>query len=135
VSDLNRDDPRAVVLAFARDFTQWENCVHLTRDGLRDFDLQQQHAEIIRSYCTHKKRTYMDGVLSYEQPPVYVQVVEANIANVEPVTRTRTHVDTKQLQRCAYRFVVLKKTDGFRIDSVKSRFSSDDEWESTLIGS
>jgi hypothetical protein len=135
VSDLNRDDPRGVVLAFARAFTQWENRVHRTRDGLRDHDLQKQHAEIIHNYCTHKKRAYVDGVFSYQQPPAYTQVVEANIVNIEVVTRTRTHVDTRQLDWRAYRFVILKKSDGWRIDSVTWRSADDDEWENTLIGS
>jgi len=135
VINAKLDDPLAVVLAFANDYTHWESRVARTRDGLQNSDFQNQITEIIRSYCTNKKRAYVDGVYSYAQPPVNEQVVEANISNVEQITRTRAYVDTNKLQGNAYRFVVLKKKDGWRIDSVKWRFSDNDEWKNTLIGS
>ena len=135
MADISRDDPQAVVLAFAKAYTAWENRVHRTRDGLRDCDLQQQHDEIIRNFCTHKKRAYVDGCYSYQTPPAYKQVVERNIVNVEAVSHSRVHVDTNQLEWHAYRFVVIKKSDGWRIDGVKWRSSDDEEWENTLIGS
>ena len=135
LAEPNRDDPREVVLAFARAYTLWENRVRRTRDGLNDRDLQEQHDEIIRNFCTHKKRAYVDGCYSVQTPPAYKQVIDSNIANVETVSRSRVHIDTTQLQWHAYRFVVTRKSDGWRIDSVKWRFPDDDEWENTLIGS
>lgn len=135
VAEPNRDDPREVVLAFARAYTLWENRVRRTRDGLDDRDLQKQLDEIIRNFCTHKKRAYVDGCYSYQTPPAYKQVIERNIVNVETVSRSRVHVETNQLQWHAYRFVVIKKSDGWRIDGVKWRSSDDGQWENTLIGS
>ncbi len=104
-------------------------------DGFKDDVLQQRHADILLDYCTHKKRAYVDGIASFANPPTYYKVLRENIASVEQATRSRTYVDTKQLDFHAYRFAVLKKQDGWRIDSVKWRFRPDGDWENTLIGS
>ena len=135
MSLIDRDDPRAVVLAFADAYTKWEIDMDAAENGLYDPILQKRCDTIIYDFCTHKKRSYVDGLYSYGIPPTYALVVDENIVNVEAVTRSRTHVDTKLLRSHAYRFVLLKKKDGWRIDSVKWRFSDHKEWENTLIGS
>jgi hypothetical protein len=44
-------------------------------------------------------------------------------------------VDTTVLRRLLeYRFVVLKKRDGWRIDGLKCRMPPTTEWSNTLIG-
>ena len=62
-------------------------------------------------------------------------MIADNIDKAEHVSRSRVQVDTVQLDFHAYRFVVLKKADGWRVDSVKWRFHADGDWKNTLIGS
>lgn len=128
-------DPTSVVLAFAAAYTQWERDMDAADDGFNDVALQSRHASILLDYCTHKKRAYVDGIASVSKPPSYYKVIADNIEKTEQVSRSRVHVDTVQLDLHAYRFVVLKKTDGWRVDSVKWRFRPDGDWENTLIGS
>ena len=109
--------------------------MHFAADAAEERQLRGRRDEILSEYCTPKKRAYLDGVYSYSRPAVYEQVVAENLLDVETVNRTKVHVDTKRLRGRAYRFVVAKKTDGWRIDGVKWRFSDDAEWEPALIGS
>lgn len=135
MSQPNLTDPRATVLAFAAAYTQWEIDMHAASEAFEDPDLQARHAQILTDYCTRRKRAYVDGIAPFSKPPTYYKVVAGSIENVEQVTKTRAHVDTMQLDSQAYRFVVLKKKDGWRIDGVKWRFAPDGDWENTLIGS
>lgn len=128
-------DPEEVVIAFAAAYTQWERDMDAAADAFNDATLQRRHAAILLAYCTHKTRAYVDGIASVSKPPTYYKVTKKTIASVEEVTRSRIYVDTTQLDFHAYRFVLLKKRDGWRIDGVKWRFRPDGEWENTLIGS
>ncbi|TWU44705.1 hypothetical protein Poly51_59740 [Rubripirellula tenax] len=109
--------------------------MHATPDRFTNEDIQQRRRQLLLDFCTHKKRAYVDGVAGYQKPPVYVDVNADTIAGVEQATRTRTHVDTVQFESCAYRFVLMKKADGWRIDSIKRQFPSIGKWENALIGS
>lgn len=133
-SELPRNDPLQVVLNFAAAYTQWERDMHAAKD-LQNPELQERRRQILNHYCTQKKRSYVDGIAGYRRPPVYLRVTQENIDHVEPATATRTHVDTIQFESCAYRFVVLKKQNEWRIDSLKRKFPVSGEWENTLIGS
>lgn len=127
--------PQEVVLEFATAYTKWEQEMDTVGDKFNNVALQQSHAEILLRYCTRKKRSYLDGIASYSKPPTYYKVIQENIASVREIDRSRVYVDTKFLDGRAYRFVVIKKKDGWRIDSVKRRFEGQGEWENTLIGS
>jgi hypothetical protein len=133
--EVSLSDPAEVVIAFAAAYTRWERDMTVAENRFHDAALQQRHAGILLSYCTHKKRACVDGIASFSEPPTYRKVTGDNIASVEQMSHSRTHVDTTHLDRHAYRFVLLKKQDGWRIDSVKWRFGPDEEWENTLIGS
>jgi hypothetical protein len=132
---IDRSDPKRLVLAFAEAYTQWEEDMHFARDEVAKTALRDRHAQILLDYCTTKKRSYVDGILSYARPPAYSQITMDSIVHVEASGSSRMHVDTGQLSSHAYRFVLLKKKDGWRIDGIKWRFVSDDVWENTLIGS
>lgn len=61
-----------------------------------------------------------------------------NLHEVERPTRSRTHVDfvVEQPLYHAYRFVLLKKKEGWRIDSVKRKNALKHfPWGNVLIGS
>lgn len=104
-------------------------------DGFNDPALQFRHASIMLDYCTLKNRAYVDDIASVSNPPTYYKVIADNIDKTEHDSRSRVHVATIQLDLHAYRFVVLKMADRWRVDSVKWRFRPDGEWEYTLIGS
>ncbi len=106
-------------------------------DGFNDPALRGGHAIVIERYCTQKKRAYVDGAFSFSDPPTYHMISKDTIAGVELVTKTRAHVDTKFINDQAYRFIVLKKKDGWRVDSIKRRFNLGDDapWQNCLIGS
>ncbi len=129
-----RDDPVATVLAFAAAYSAWE--ARMAESG-RAFNNPQriaEHALILETFCTIKRRAYVDGGGAYSSPPVYATLDAGQIAAVEFVTKSRAHVDTKVLRLLEYRFVVLKKSDGWRIDSMKCRMPPNTDWSNTLIG-
>lgn len=133
-NEPQRDDPKQVVLEFAAAYTQWEtDHVHDDRESIAR--AHEQKAYIIDAFCTRKRRSYVDDQLSFSSPPVYQDIRAATLAAVEYPSTNRAHVDTVQLSLVAYRFVLLRKADGWRIDGVKRRFGPDDEWKNTLIGS
>ena len=129
-------DPKSVVIAFAVSYSTWEQAMEVAEDTLEnvfeDPTLKEQYRDILLKYCTHKDRKYSQGY-SFSIPPTYGQLSEDKIDAVEYVSSNRVHVDTKELSKAAYRFVVRKTKDGWRIDSVKWFLGG--EWKNTLIGS
>jgi NTF2 fold immunity protein len=131
-------DAKSVVLRFAAAYTEWE--LDMAKDEENSMDdpaMIQAYANIIASYCTPKNRAYVDDCLSYSEPPTYSHVIEDNIINAELVSNTRAHIDANGNStplQTSHRFVVLRKNDGWQIDSVKWR-SAGEEWENGLIGS
>jgi len=122
------------VVRFAAAWTEWERQMAAIPDSGNDPRMQAARANLIQTHCTGKKRAYVDGLLSYSRPPTYENVTEDNLLNAELVSPTRAHVDAKGLLSF-YRFVVVNKRDGWRIDSLKWRVSTEDSWEKGLIGS
>ncbi len=122
------------VVRFAQAWTLWETQMAKGgTDSLRDPVMRQAHATLIADHCTAKKRAYVDGLLTFGQPPTYADVVESNIFNVELNAPNKAYVDA----RCTwmyYRFVVHKKRNGWRIDSIKWKTGDADEWINGLIG-
>ncbi len=132
----DHSDPKSVVIAFAAAYSAWEEAMEVAGESMEnqfeDPGLQEQHRAILLEYCTHKDRKYTKGS-SFSTPPTYGELTESAIVAVEYVKSNRAHVDTKKLLKAAYRFVVVKKEDGWRIDSVKWLMRG--EWKNTLIGS
>lgn len=131
----SRTDPKQTVLDFAFAYSEWETLMDLTDDEFSNVELREQFHRILDDFCTKKRRVYVDCMPCFSRPPVYAKIVDENIAKVEVVNKSRVHVDTIQLDFHAYRFVVLRKADGWRIDSVKWRTKKDTDWRNTLIGS
>jgi hypothetical protein len=132
-------DAKDVVLRFAAAYTEWE--LDMAKDEENSMDdpaMIQAHASIIASYCTPKKRVYVDDCLSYSEPPTYSHVIEDNIINTELISNTRAHIDANgdaNPMQISHRFVVLRKNDGWQLDSIKWRGPAGGEWENGLIGS
>ncbi len=141
-------DAKSVVLRFAAAYTEWEQAMAVAWTEIEqamekdpDFDItaqdpafQQARADIVKTYCTPKKRVYVDESITFSMPPTYSHVVEANIFNTVLVSDTRAHIDAKGLQTI-HRFVVLRKKDGWQLDSIKWKVSENEEWQNGLIGS
>lgn len=129
-----RENPVETVLAFAAAYTVWEQQMAESGTSFNNPRLREEHARILEMFCTEKRRAYVDGGVSFATPPTYAQLDAERIAGVEEVTKSKAHVDTAVLRLLEYRFVVLKKRDGWRIDSMKSRMPPDTVWTNTLIG-
>lgn len=122
------------VLRFAKAWSAWEKqMAKAGADALRDPEMKKAHAANIAEHCTVKKRAYVDGLLTFQQPPTYGDVVEKNIINAEMAAPNKAHVDVR-CTRMIYRFVVHKKRDGWRIDGIKWKIADADAWINGLIG-
>jgi hypothetical protein len=134
MSDEIVTGPAATVLAFAKAYSAWERDMAESGCSFNNPKLIAEHARILATFCTLKRRVYVDGGHSFADPPVYAALDAEKIAAVHEVTKSRAHVDTKVLRLLEYRFVVLKNRDGWRIDGVKCRMPPTEEWSNTLIG-
>lgn len=108
--EVDRSDPRSVVLQFAKAYTRWERSCGR---ALPDAEKIKRKSQILLDYCTIRRRVYVDGMLSYGDPPAYVAVTEENIARVQMSAANRAFVDTSGDGFMAYRFVPHKKADGW----------------------
>ncbi len=131
-------DAKDVVLRFAAAWTEWELAMAKdVENSMEDPAMRQTRTSIVASYWTPKKRVYVDESMSYSMPPRYSYVIEDNIINAELISDTRAHIDangdSNPLQT-SHRFVVIRKKDGWQLDSVKWRVSEGDEWKNGLIG-
>lgn len=128
-----RDEPVATVLAFAGAYSAWEHSMAESGTSFNSPQLRAEHARILETFCTVKRRAFVDGGVSFRTPPAYADLDAERIVAVELVAKSRAHVDAQALD-FLYRFVVLKKRDGWRIDSLKYRLPPNTEWINTLIG-
>jgi hypothetical protein len=128
------EDPKETVLAFAKAYSDWERRMAESGSSFNNQELRDEHARILATYCTKKKRAYVDGGGTFATPPTYAELDADKVDKVDVVTKSKVHVDTKVLKFLEYRFVVLKKRDGWRIDSLKCRMPPNEEWNNTLIG-
>ncbi len=132
--DHNLQPARDAVLRFAQAWTTWERqMAEGGTDSLHNPLMKQAHARLIADHCTAKRRAYVDGLLTFGQPPTYADVVESNIINAELYAPSKAFVDAR-CTRKLYRFVVHKKRDDWRIDSIKWKIDAADEWTNGLIG-
>ena len=128
------EDPVATVLAFAAAYSAWERNMAEHGRSFGNPQLRAEHAGILTTFCTVKRRAYVDGGGTFADPPTYGELDAEKITAVDLVAKSRAHVDTKVLKFLEYRFVVVKKRDGWRIDSLKCRMPPNTEWNNTLIG-
>lgn len=133
-SEPTLSEPDVLVRAFAEAWSAWETKMYREDISMSDEGAIREHKLMIERFCTNKPRKYVDGLLSVQHPPTYSEVVGSDELTVQFVNLGRAFVDNRGSQQPSYRFVVLKKTEGWRIDSVKWRVSEDDSWANGLIG-
>lgn len=128
------DTPDKTVLAFAKAYTDWERQMAQSSKPFDNQKLKDEHTRILATFCTIKNRAYVDGGFSFGKPPTYAELRPKKIVGVDLFSKSKAHVDTKALRFYEYRFVVIKKRDGWRIDSLKCRVPPNGEWKNRLIG-
>ncbi|MEM1097656.1 MAG: NTF2 fold immunity protein [Planctomycetota bacterium] len=144
----DRADPQSVVIGYIAAMFAWENefarrdqafwklpTEQQTDKGLKDIRdcVREEKLKIMLHFCTHKRRVYSDVAASYGSPTVYHP--EDSIVEVIPQTKNRTYVIVGCNPRTTIdfkRFCVLKKADGWRIDSVKSKIGNFD-WKQGIL--
>ena len=131
--ELQLQAAKEAVLQFGQAWTAWEEQMAKGNDSLHDPAMRQAHATLVTRFCTAKKRAYVDGLPTYGIPPTYADVIAENIVNAELCASNKAHVDVRCARMC-YRFVVQRKRDGWRIDSIKWRVGDKDGWTNGLIG-
>ena len=129
--DLN--EAKEAVLRFARAWTEWETLMAQNEESLRDPALREARAKLVQVHCTPKKRAYLDGPMSFSEPPTYGDVVEANLMHTELASPGKAFVDFN-VSHTYYRFIVTNKGGVWKIDSIKWKVIPTDNWKSGLIG-
>lgn len=127
------DEAKEAVLRFARAWTDWEVVMARKRNSIQNPALKEARAKLIQDHCTPKKRVYVDGMMSFRQPPTYGDVVEANLMHMELASPTKAFVDFNS-PMTFHRFVVMRKGGVWKIDSIKWKVIPTDDWKNGLIG-
>ena len=126
--------PEDAVIAFAKRHTELMLEYWKRNQNLEDSELQQMHESLVKTFLTKRKRLHFEfRFLVGSAPPVYQDITKRNVESVEFDTPKRAYVDFKENRVRQFRFVALKKTDGWRVDCVKCR-RSENEWVDTLLG-
>ena len=148
----------SVVLAYASEKTLWENAMMYKNmedtpekmetkpyDYFKGFDMKQytglskdeiraQYDTFFDRYTTPKKRVYGGGT-SFRFPAKYQELSESDISEIAFVNDKRCEITCKIPTgfKQTLKFVVLKKANGWLLDSVKSYSKSDDKWSNSIL--
>jgi len=148
-----------VVLAYTQAKTLWENAMMLKKleatpekmeqkpyDYFKDFNMKQyaglsqdeiraQYEVFFGQYTTPKKRVYAGQGTSFGFPGRYQGLSFEHISAVDFVNEKRCEVTCKIPTgfKRTLKFIVLKKQNGWLLDSVKSYSKSDDKWSNSIL--
>jgi hypothetical protein len=86
MADETLADPMTTVLAFAKAYSDWERSMAESGRSFNNPQLIAEHARILATYCTLKRRAYVDGGQSFADPPVYAELDAEHIEAVHEVT-------------------------------------------------
>ncbi|MBC3872915.1 NTF2 fold immunity protein [Undibacterium flavidum] len=137
-----------VVLKFTNEMNDWESKMYIVSriengkyvsDEKRAYvaansrsDLDQYYFNILSKYCTSKERKYGGHPDHYGMPTRYAGICESAILEKNTLNRNRIEITAKsEYLDTVYMFVLLKKTDGWRIDSLKTKRS--EGWDNALL--
>lgn len=149
-----------VVLDYAAQKTLWENAMFFSDEtkrtpeklekkpydffktfdmgpyeGMEKEQIREKFGEFFDKYTTPKKRVYSGQSPGFGFPAQFQGLTKGQIQQVEFVSPSRCEVvaDVPTGFKKRYKFVVLKKNDGWRIDSLKTYRKSSDKWENDLL--
>ncbi|MGI6153975.1 MAG: hypothetical protein ACOYJB_09135 [Christensenellaceae bacterium] len=148
-----------VVLGFAEEKTLWENAMQYKEiehnpekmetkpydyfktfdlkqyDGLTQNEISERYEMFFKKYTTPKKRVYSCSPASFGFPARYQGLTAEHITAIDFANEKRCEVTCKIPTgfRQTVKFIVLKKKDGWLLDSVKTYCKSDDKWSNSLL--
>jgi hypothetical protein len=74
MSDEMLADPVATVLAFAKAYSDWKRGMAEFGSSFNNPQLRAEHARILATFCTLKRRAYVDGGHCFATPPTYAEL-------------------------------------------------------------
>lgn len=98
-------------------------------------EYKKRYKPIFESYCTDKKRVYGGQANSFGIPTKYDGIEDAIEKSVLLKNKNRAEVyfKTNNDFKAEYLFVVLRKNDVWKIDSVKYRFYDKGNWKTQIL--
>lgn len=148
-----------VVLNFTDEKTLWENAMQNKKleatpeklntkpydyfngfelkqyEGLTQDEIRGKYEELFVKFTTPKKRVYSGKGTSFRFPAHYQGLTAEHISRIEFISDKRCEV-TCQIPtgfKQTLKFIVLKKKDGWLLDSVKSYDELEDKWSNSLL--
>lgn len=143
---------KQTVLSFVEEMNDWEHKMYLLsrresgqainhqrdREIIPDVsyeDYKKHYFLIFSKHCTERKRTYGGFPSGWARNGQYQGINEESITSVETVTKNRAELIAKggQFPDCEFMFVLLNRNGTWLIDSAKTRYVGDSEWETHHI--
>jgi|GEM_PF-2909127 len=147
-----------IMLAYTTEKTLWENAMEYKGmtdmpekmekkpyDYFKDFDMKQyagltkdeiraQYDIFFNRYTTPKKRAY-GGSTHFRFPATYQGLSESDVSEIAFVNDKRCEITCKIPTgfKQTIKFIVLKKKDGWLLDSVKSYSRYEDKWSNSIL--
>jgi hypothetical protein len=143
------EQAKDIVLEFTRQVNDWETKMYiLSRIELEQFvseekkklvegqtidSLNRTFYKIFEEFCTKKERKFGGQPHSYGKPTKYSGICSKTIIDTNQVRTNRIEIIAKSdyFLETIYKFVLLKKLDGWKIDSLKIKRG--EKWENTLL--
>ena len=129
------------VLEFATKMNELENYIYMQSETDKQTDWFEEYNKryllIFRDYCTIKERVYGGEKHSFGSPPQYVGIDSADEVTVDFKNKRKAEVifkmKTKEFGDTRYLFVVVKKKDGWKIDSYKMWSNWKQKWVNQIL--
>ncbi|WP_299443478.1 NTF2 fold immunity protein [uncultured Aquimarina sp.] len=132
-----------LIIDFIRDMNDWEKyCLELEEDESIPFNEEaikqkQKLIELFQNYCTDKDRKNgSPNTVTYGEEGSYVYDFEdEEIINIEEEKNNRVIVSTTRTKPMEkkHKYVVVKKSDKWLIDSKKRYSSYKEKWENVSL--
>lgn len=143
------EQAKNIVLDFTKQMNGWEEKAYIFSrienqqfvseekkklvEGQTEESLNSLYYSILETFCTRKKRTYGGHPYLFGKPTKYSGIIDEKILEINQVKNSRIEViaESNYFRKTIYLFVLLKTKDGWKIDSLKSKFG--EKWENALL--
>lgn len=138
-----------VVLKFTQQMNDWETKMYILSrielqqfvseekkilvEGLTKDYLNRTFYKIFEEFCTKKIRKFGGQPYSYGKPTKYSGICSETIIEANQMSDNRIEIIAKSnyFLETIYKFVLLKKSDGWKIDSLKTKRG--EKWQMILL--
>ena len=130
---------RDFVLDYASQMNEIENeiCRREEAEPATDFfpEFKQRYLPVFEAYCSDKQRSYGGQANSYGSPSKFDSVENFVEYTVELKNKNRAEVyfKTANDEDAEYLFVLLRKSNFWRIDSYKDRWYEEEKWNTRIL--